>query len=462
MDSPHRKDILTGTKSGLMKNMSGLFDRVPFFKRKADAHLKEVLSGASAAFAVRVSGAGLAFLLNLMLARVLGAEQLGNYLLAVTVCTIAAVFGRFGLDNVLVRFTASGAAAGDWPSVKGLYHKGLWIGIAASAVSSAVMFAYAPVIAEHVFSKKELTWPIRAIALAVIPVTVAFLFTSLLGGLKRIRDSQLVQGIGMPGFTLLAFFIAGRHWGLDGAVWSYVVGAATASVTGYALFTLATPYLNAVRPDFDTGLIIRTSIPLLLVDSMHFINGWITTVMLGVYRTSGEVGIFNMALRTAMLTSLALIAVNAIASPKFSAFHSRGEISELSRIGVSSSRLILIVSSPLLLIFVLAPGIVLSIFGENFRAGSTALVLLAAGQFINAITGSVGQMLAMTGHEVVLRNIIMATAALNVVLSVALIPAWGINGAAAASSASAVCGTVLASIFVYRYLKIKIHAFARI
>ncbi len=442
--------------------MSSFFNKIPFLKGKVDIHLKEVLSGATTAFVLRVAGSGLAFLLNLLLARVLGADQLGNYFLAMTVCTIAAVFGRFGLDNVLVRFTAAGAAAADWSSVKGLYHKGLLIGVIASAISSAVMFVNAPYLAEYVFSKTELAGPVRVMALAVVPLSVSFLFTGVLGGLKRIRDSQLVQGVGIPGITLLAFYMAGRHWGLNGAVWSYVAGTVAASVMGYTLIRLATPQLKGVQARFETGRIIRTSVPLMLVDSMHFINGWITTIMLGVYRTSAEVGIFNMALRTAMLTSLALIAVNAIASPKFSAFHSRGEISELSRIGISSSRLILLVSSPLLLVFVFAPGLVLSIFGENFRAGATGLVILAIGQFINAVTGSVGQMLAMTGHEVVLRNIIMATAALNVILSVVLIPTWGINGAAAATSVCAVCSTILASFYVYRHLKIKIHAFAKI
>ena len=441
---------------------TGILNKIPFLKGRLDSHMKEIVGGATVALALKVMSAALAFGFNVLLARVLGPEQLGNYFLAVTVCTIAAVFGRFGLDNVLVRFTAAGAAAGDWSSVKGLYRKGLWIGIAASAISSIIMFVYAQYISEYVFSKKELAGPIRLMTLAVVPISVSFLFVGMLGGLKRIRDSQLVQGIGIPGFTLIGFYIVGRHWGLNGAVWSYVFGAATASVMGYALLRNATPHLKAVQASFDTGRIIRTSIPLLLVDSMHFINGWITTIMLGVYRTSVEVGIFNMALKTAMLTSIALVAVNAIASPKFSAFYSRGEISELSRIGVISSRLILIVSSPLLLVFIFAPGIVLSIFGENFKAGETCMRIIAIGQFINAVTGSVGQMLAMTGNEVVLRNIIMATAALNIALSVVLIPGLGINGAAAVTSVCAVCNTVLASIYVYKHLKIKIHAFASV
>lgn len=442
--------------------MSSFFNKIPFLRVNVDSHLREVLSGATTAFILRVSGSALAFLLNLLLARVLGAEQLGYYFLAVTVCTIATVFGRFGLDNVLVRFTAASASAGDWSSLKGLYQKGLWIGITASSICSVSMFVYAPYLSQYVFSKTELTGSIRIMALAVVPLSISFLCTGLLSGLKRIRDSQLVQGVGIPGFTLMVFYIAGRYWGLNGAIWSYVSGTVAASAMGYVLFRRATPQLKKVQARFDTGRIIRSSIPLMLVDSMHFINGWISIVMLGVYRTSAEVGIFNMALRTAMLTSLALIAVNAIASPKFSTFHSRGELAELSRIGRNSSRLILLVSSPLLLVFILAPSLVLSIFGENFRAGATGLVILAFGQFINAVTGSVGQMLAMTGHETVLRNIIMTTAALNIILSVALIPTWGINGAAMATSVCAVCSTIFASFYVYRHLNIKIHAFAKI
>ena len=62
------------------------------------------------------------------------------------------------------------------------------------------------------------------------------------------------------------------------------------------------------------------------------------------------------------------------------------------------------------------------------------LVLLVIGQAINALSGPVGYLLLMTGHQMVAARIITACALLKVVLNIALIPAYGAAGAAAASA----------------------------
>ena len=47
----------------------------------------------------------------------------------------------------------------------------------------------------------------------------------------------------------------------------------------------------------------------------------------------------------------------------------------------------------------------MSIFGKGFIGGIWLLRILAIGQFINAVTGSVGYILTMSGHEKDIRNI---------------------------------------------------------
>ena len=79
--------------------------------------MAEIVRGASIAFILKIIGAALAFAFNIVLARLLGAEGTGIYFLAFTVCIIASVFGRMGLDNVILRFIASNAATEDWDAV---------------------------------------------------------------------------------------------------------------------------------------------------------------------------------------------------------------------------------------------------------------------------------------------------------------------------------------------------------
>ena len=57
-----------------------------------------------------------------------------------------------------------------------------------------------------------------------------------------------------------------------------------------------------------------------------------------------------------------------------------------------------LVALPCFLLFVLAGDWVLLIFGEEFQVGHSTLSILSIGQFVNAMTGSVGLLLLMTSY----------------------------------------------------------------
>jgi O-antigen/teichoic acid export membrane protein len=91
---------------------------------------------------------------------------------------------------------------------------------------------------------------------------------------------------------------------------------------------------------------------------------------------------------------------------------------------------------PFFLLIVLYSKFLLSLFGETFRAGASALLILAAGELVNAATGICGPMIDMTGHvKIKLANSILRVVVL-VGASALLIPMWGVVGAAAAALVS--------------------------
>ena len=82
------------------------------------------------------------------------------------------------------------------------------------------------------------------------------------------------------------------------------------------------------------------------------------------------------------------------------------------------------------------PDFLLGLFGEEFKVGVTAFIFLSCGRLISSFSGSVGNILQMTGNQNIYARILLLGAILNVVLNLILIPAYGINGAAIASMSS--------------------------
>jgi O-antigen/teichoic acid export membrane protein len=186
---------------------------------------------------------------------------------------------------------------------------------------------------------------------------------------------------------------------------------------------------------------------------------WSATIILGTHGQASEIGIFQIANRTAMLIAFFLISINTIAAPKFASLYVKGEMQALSKTARQSSALMVIAVAPLLAIMIIFPESILRLFGPDFGVGAPLLRLLSIGQFINVATGSVGYLLMMTGHERILRlNITIATV-INLWLCLWLIPKMGPVGAAIATAAPIAILNILSAYFVYAKLRIVIVPF---
>jgi O-antigen/teichoic acid export membrane protein len=289
-------------------------------------------------------------------------------------------------------------------------------------------------------------------ALTVLPTALLVLHAQGLQGLKRIRDANLVGSLGVPVFSLLGVFALVPRWGVLGAVWAYVLAAILTSAAGLWLWRRATPQLSAVEGRVPTAELLQSSMPLFGVAALQLITTWTSTLALGIWASSADVGVFGVASRTAALTSFVLISINSIAAPKFAALHKQGDLLTLRRIARKSTKLMALLASPVLVSFLLFPSLVLSIFGAGFSSAATVLSILAVGQFVNVITGSVGFLLSMCGYERLLRNNLAVCAALNVALNMVLVPRHGAVGAAIATAVTLALQMLIATAMVWQKL----------
>jgi len=419
-----------------------------------DKHLNEVLKKSSVAFVVKVAGTGAKFGYNVLLARMLGASGTGVYFLALTVATIASVAGRFGLDNALLRFVAANAAQEKWGAVADLHKKGMGITLVLSSVMAVLTFFAARPLALHVFSDAQLILPLKLMAASIVPFSLLKLYSELLRALKKIKEAVFIQDMALPLFSAPILLILGKAYGATGAAAAYTVSTLILLLLAIWLWKRATPELHGASGHFDTGLLLQTSRPLFWVAMLHIAMAWTDTLLLGIWLDNRAVGIYGIAMRVSVMISFVLVSVNSIIAPKFAALHADGAMRELGDLARRAARLMAGVTLPFFLLFLLFPKWVLAIFGDDFGAGATVLAILSVGQFVNVATGSVGYLLIMSGHEKLIRNNTIISAALNLVLNVLLIPRFGIVGAAIASATSLAALNLISAAMVYSSLSI--------
>ncbi|MGR3318947.1 MAG: flippase [Candidatus Anammoxibacter sp.] len=421
---------------------------------KFDNHMKEVVRGTSITFLLKVASAGLGFSFNVLLARTVGADGAGIYYMALTITTIAYTIGLFGLKSTFVRFIASNASVEDWVVVKGVYQKGVLLALAISAVSSLVMFSAAPWLSETVFSKPELTKPMRLMALAVIPTTMLILHAEALKGLKRIRDYNLVNGVGVPVVLIIGLYLFVPKLGVTGAILAYTIAAILVAFGGFLLWRSATSHMRNIVGRFEMQKLLHSCLPLFWISFMRLVRERAAIIMLGIWCTNEDVGVFGVSFRTVMLTSFILVAVNSIVAPKFAELYKQNNLKALSSTAKNSAKMIMLMSSPIFLMVFLFPEWVLGFFGSKFVDGTTVLRILAGGQFVSVMVGPVGSLLIMSGHERLQRNNVICFAVVNILLNIFLIPRYGIVGAAFSNASTLALLNITAAILVYKKLSI--------
>ena len=410
----------------------------------------EILSKGSSAFIFKIIGSLLGYVFLLLVTREAGAEAWGVFALCMALLNITSILSRFGVDTTLLRFVAQ--LKGKMEEVKGIYSQGISFVLFLSIFFSVLLFFFSDIVAELVFHKPHLTPYFRIIAFALIPFTIIHVNAQTFRGLKRIKEFAFFQHTSQFLFAIIFFILLNNFYNFD--QFSVPVYAFSFSVILVMILSLLYIFKNLrgiqLKRIFTNKEIIKTSFPMMLSSSVLLLMAWSDTIMIGIFKTEADVGVYNVALKLAMITGIVLGAVNSIVAPKLSETFNNDRIDEFRKLIKQSTRIIFFSTLPILIILFLFPEFLLSFFGIEFVMAKTTLLILLIGQIVNAMSGSVGFILQMTGKEKVYQNILLLALVFNIVLNIVLIPIYGIEGAAIASAFSLLFWNLSSVCYIYK------------
>ena len=406
---------------------------------------------------MRVAAAGAAFALHALLARLAGADQYGTYSYVLACLGLTVLVATVGLDLSLVKYVAAYRARSDWAHLKGLVRWSRRTVLRGACLTAAVVALLLGLARRHIDTSLVVAaWT----ACGVLPVAAMLrLNEARLLGLGRAALAQLPDGVLRPAVTgaaaLLAFWLPGRSLTSAGAMSLHLLASATAVALSLGLLRLAAPRPQFdVQARYDTRAWIRVSLPLWLEAGMRLLSASIDVVLLGALGGMAGAGIYAVANRCAELIVFGASASQAAARPYIAAAHAGADRPALQRTVTAAAGWATLFAIAACCVLVPARSILLRQFGDEFVAGSTALLILAAGYFVTACTALVDSVMNMTDRQRANARITAAVLALKLPLICLAIPHWGIVGAAAASSGSMIVGRLWSWTYVRRTLDI--------
>ena len=402
----------------------------------------------SIAFLGGLIGRGLRYGFNIVIARGLGLEALGLFAFGMVVMKGCGVFARIGLDSATQKYVPIYRSENDAARVSGTVIMGLVVPLLIGGALAMILHLGRGFITQ--LTGTELGSTVQPFILGIPLVATMMVGVNATYGLKETKYSVYIRDFGQSVVALVLM-----------AIGAFVISDLRAVIVGYLISMLVGVGLAAfflhregalrfdVRPIFEYRTILAFSIPLTLADSIQYLVSWTDILLLGIFVSPGPIGQYQAAYQTSVLLVVVLQSANSIFPAMAADLYNADRRERLNRVYTAVTRWVTYLTVLGLAFVILYADDILSIFGTTARAAQLALIVLAIGQTLNAMTGPTGFLLIMSGHERLQLANNALVALLNLVLNVVLIQRYGIIGAAAAT------GLSLASLNLLRLIQVR-------
>lgn len=400
-----------------------------------------------ASLLLRLGNRLLTFATFVLVARLLGVADYGQYSFMLSLVTTLSIPAQFGLPAILIREVSKARAASALDRVHDLkawaYRTTLLV-----SVPIALILMLVAVMVPGVFGRDEARTALWGAAL-VIFLPLSAIRSGIIRGLDRVVAGQAAWHIIKPGVLLLLLLamplMPGLRLDAGNAMAMNIVATLISWI--YGAIVLRHLLRDVPRPAARGRFAIegwRSSLLALgLANGMFLLDGQIGTLLLGLLSNDAEVGLYKVAAQGALFASMGYSAANAALTPNLARSWAEGDRAAVQRVIVRGARLSVLYAAPVMLVLVIGGALPLGLlFGADFAPAWPALALLVCGQVVNCMFGSATALLNMTHNERANTRAFAIALGFNIVATLPLAH-YGATGAAVASTASVILRNLL-------------------
>lgn len=410
------------------------------------------------AFAVRCVSAGLLYLSQIVMARWMGGNEYGIYVFVWTWVLILGGMSHLGLNVAAMRLAPTYRETGELNLLRGLIR-----GTRLTALATGTAIMVAGMCGLYFLQSYVESLYVLPLYLALVCVPL-FALTDVQDGIGR---GNAWMGLALaPPYVLRPLLVLAAMcaaYALDFPMQA-TTAAGAAILATWASGLVQTLMLNrrlrqtvpAGPRNYDFKAWFATSLPLLVILGCELLLQNTDILVISRYMTPTDVGIYFAAGKTMALIMFVHYAVGSAVANKFAALHARGDRESLRAFvkdavnwtfwpSLAGAVLILALGKPLLWLF-----------GPQFEAGYPVMCILVLGFLFRSSMGPAEFLLNMLGEQALCATVLFASAVINVALNFALVPHFGLIGAAAATSVSLMMAALMNYVVVWRRLEIEI------
>jgi O-antigen/teichoic acid export membrane protein len=419
---------------------------------------KRLLSGGTWAFSGKILIAFSGLAVNALLARLLPPDEMGAYFLTLSMVSIFATVAQLGLTRTIVRLVAESMGT-DRPARARMAVR-LTIrlaGLGALVMACVLAFGGGAWVAERLFHSTLMSQVVGLAAVWMILIAFQQLIAEIYRGFHDIRLATIFGGL-VTGLLAMIMFLG--LWLLQGhsdlsqvILITLVAGFSSVALSSLFLWKKLRVLPLPAGDEIGASHIICISWSLWITTLTRFALHQTDLWIMGLFRSPEEVAVYGAVVRIVTLVTMPLLIVNAVVPPLIAEMHSQGKTKELEKALRTVVTLAGLPSLIVLGLFVFFGNFILGLFfGEYYRVGGVMLVVLSVGRLASVWAGSCGQTLMLTGHQMTMMVITIASGLSMIIGAWLLVEAYGGIGVASAAAA----GIIIQNALMVLYAKKKV------
>jgi O-antigen/teichoic acid export membrane protein len=419
---------------------------------------------AAVALMIRVGNAALAYVAQVVLARLMGQFEFGVFAYTWVWFMVFAALATLGFGDSPIRFIAQLRERGETEHLRGFIRFAPVAILVTSIAAGAVVLAVLPLAGPWIGTPYVLPLALMALCL---PFACLQSFLEGVGRSYGWTVPALLPVYILRHGLLLVFMVIAVAAGFEASAVNGFVCVVLTLVVSLVYQTAAIllrlrrvlqPGPHAYRPREW----VRGSAPFSILYGSAYLSSFSDVLVLSFFVSPAEIAIYFAATRIIQVVLVVPYAAMVGTAHLFSASHTRGDHDELQRLCRHVSVTTFLVSG-LAVALILALGEwLLGMFGEGFSAGYVPLAILAASVVARVVAGPAEDVLNMTGHGSISASTYLLTVLVSIPLNVALVVPFGIVGAAIGSAVALTGRAAWLSYSVRRRLGIDTSIFAAI
>lgn len=401
----------------------------------------------------------LTYIYRVIIARHFNPDIYGLFSLTVIVGLWFVSFSSLGLYEGLQRFIPLYRGGKELDKLNYISRFVIKILFISGIISGILLFLSSNFISINIFHNNDLIIFLKILSFIMPFYVLGYGFLFIIQAFEKIKIHPFISDF-LPNFVKLIFLILFIFIGINtnSIIFSYSLGILSIFLAAYFYCKMKIPEIftkEFIKKDLKKKIIkqlLSYSWPLIFLIILTNIFSYMDSLIIGFFRTTKEVGIYNAAVPIAELMIIIPTLMTRFFLPLITKEFAKKRLNIVKELSKQVEKWIFIINIPFCILLLFFPEFFINIlFGKEYLLAKISLQFLSIAFLFSSLSVVLCLLINMIGKsKIILINTIIFSI-INLFLNIILIPKYGINGAAFSTMISSILLTLILFIQIKKY-----------